>query len=57
MSNPFYLLRIASSRAILSSIGGWVLKSLSRPPPESGLTMNMCDVAGFASIGILCEAM
>jgi hypothetical protein len=36
-----YLPLMASSLAILSSIGGWVLKSLIIEPPESGLTMNM----------------
>src|SRR5512143_1630605 len=47
---------MASSLAILSSMGGWVLKSLSNPPPERGFTMNIWDVAGFASIGIFCDA-
>lgn len=43
---------ICSSRVIRSSIGGWVLNSFRNPPPESGLTINRCAVAGVASIGI-----
>ena len=43
----------ASSRAIRSSIGGWVEKSAIIPPPVSGLTINIWAVAGrAASIGI-----
>jgi hypothetical protein len=45
-------LAMASSLAILSSMGGCVLKSLAIPPPERGFTMNMWEVAGFASMGI-----
>jgi hypothetical protein len=37
-------------------MGGWVLKSLSKPPPERGFMINMCDVAGLAFMGILWEA-
>ena len=52
----FYL-AIPSSLATLSSIGGWVLKSLVIRPPESGLTINMWAVAGSAFIGTFCEAI
>ena len=41
-----------------SSIGGWVENSRSSEPPARGLTMNMCEVAGVASvIGARCEAI
>ncbi len=46
------VLAISSSRAIRSSIGGWVLKRERTPPPLRGLTINMWAVEGFASIGI-----
>ena len=41
----------ASSRSTRFSTGGCVLNRDSSPPPVSGLTMNMCAVAGVASIG------
>src|SRR5712692_11474956 len=54
---PDYRL-IARSRAIRSSIGGWVEnKVLSPPAPRSGLTMNRWAVAGVASMGANLEAM
>ena len=43
--------RMDSRRAIRSSIGGWVLNKLVMPPARNGFTMNMCAVAGLASIG------
>ena len=46
------VLAISSSLAIRSSIGGWVLKRERTPPPLNGLTMNICAVEGFASMGI-----
>lgn len=42
---------IDSSLAILSSIGGCVLNSFIIDLPLKGLTMSICDVAGFAFIG------
>ncbi len=39
-------------RALMrASVGGCVLKSDIRPAPENGFMMNMCAVAGLASIG------
>lgn len=38
---PAFPYAMASSRAILSSIGGCVLKSFVIPPPLKGLTINM----------------
>ena len=38
-------------RAMRFSMGGWVLNSADRPPPEKGLTMNRCAVAGEAFMG------
>ena len=40
---------IARSRATRSEVGGWVVNSPRSPPAESGLTMNICAVAGLAS--------
>ena len=45
---PYLLIPIASSRAILSSMGGCVEKSFRRDFPLKGFTMNMCAVASFA---------
>ena len=49
------------SRAMRSSIGGWVLNSFEKPRtlavPASGLTMYMCAVAGFTCIGRCCRAL
>src|ERR1700722_11089419 len=41
--------RIASSRAIRSSVDGWVENRRMRVWPENGLMMNKCAVAGFTS--------
>src|SRR2546425_12745413 len=43
---------MARSRAIRSSIGGWVEKRFMNARPESGLTMKRWAVAGLASIGM-----
>src|SRR5574341_868080 len=43
--------RMARSRAIRSSMGGWVEKSLNSDCPLRGFTINRCEVAGLASIG------
>ena len=44
-------------RRTRSSIGGWVLNHLARPPPLRGLTVNMWAVAGLASsMGMRFEA-
>jgi len=48
---------MACRRRTRSSTGGWVLNQLAKPPPLSGLTMNMCAVAGLAScMGMRFEA-
>ena len=44
--------RMASKRAIRSSVEGWVENRRIRLWPVNGLTMNMCAVDGLASIGI-----
>lgn len=41
----------ACRRAMRSSMGGWVEKSLNSAFPRIGLTMNRCEVAGLASMG------
>ena len=48
--------RPCSSAAIRFSVGGWLLKSEPILPMEKGLMMNMCAVAGLASIGIARDA-
>lgn len=45
----------ASSRRIRSSVAGWVEKRRIIAPPPKGLMMNMCAVAGEASIGMRFE--
>src|SRR5512143_3845537 len=37
---------ISSNRFTRSSVDGCVLKSLTKPPPEKGLMMNICALAG-----------
>ena len=39
-----------------ASVGGWVLKSPSKPAADKGLMMNMCAVAGLASSGTARDA-
>jgi hypothetical protein len=41
--------------AMRSSMGGWVEKIFLKLLPDSGLTMNIWAVEGFASIGICLE--
>jgi hypothetical protein len=50
--NLLFQIAIFSSRAILSSMGGWVLNSLTIPLPDNGFTINICAVAGVAARGI-----
>ena len=47
-----FQIAIFSSRAILSSIGGWVLNNLTIPLPDNGFTINICAGAGVAARGI-----
>ena len=53
--DAYFVQRIACSRAMRSAVEGCVEKSLDHPPPPNGLMMNMCAVAGVASIGIRFE--
>ena len=45
----------AASAATRSSVGGWVENSFMNAEPLNGLMMNMCAVAGDASIGMRCD--
>src|SRR5262249_18002301 len=49
---PDFVHRIACSRAMRSSVEGCVENSRMMLCPVNGLMMNMCAVAGEASIGI-----
>ena len=54
-SQGFHLVRRASL-ATRFSIGGYVLNRLIKPRLRSGLTINICAVAGFDCSGMRCDA-
>ena len=54
--DPYFDQRIACSLAIRSAVDGCVENSFEKtPPPPNGMMMNMCAVAGEASIGMRFE--